>query len=83
MAGLLNQKRRGLRCELSYRNVPSLARSVDGLAIGTVRVIVQLPVKWVYLIGALPLDNTMRPQIRDQCQNYVQPLQLAHTVSLR
>lgn len=46
--------------------VPNLARTCDGLAIGTVRVIVQLPVKRVYLIGSVPLDNTMRPRIGDQ-----------------
>ena len=33
-----------LTCEPSYMIVPNLARTCDGLAIGTVRVIVQLPV---------------------------------------
>lgn len=55
-----------LTCEPSYMIVPNLARTCDGLAIGTVRVIVQLPVKRVYLIGSVPLDNTMRPRIGDQ-----------------
>lgn len=82
MAGLLNRKQRGFRCELSYRIATAWEESCDGLTIGSALCDRSAPGCRVYLIGALPLDNTMRPQIGDQCANCVQVMSLAQHCAL-